>query len=61
MVTKECLSEIKKPALDPYPRGSNNQLIKPVTLRKENKKKDITLTIQSLGTFPTISIVPHLQ
>jgi hypothetical protein len=61
MVTNECLSEIKKPPLEPYPRGSNNQLISPVTLNKQNKKKDITLTIQSLNGFPSISMVPLLQ
>jgi len=32
-----------------------------VTLSKENKKKDITLTIQSLDSFPAISMVPLFQ
>ena len=58
MLIKKCLSETKKPAPEPYPRGRNNQLISPVTLNKENKKKDITLTIHSLDSFPVISMVP---
>jgi len=58
MAIKKCLSETKKLAPEPYPRGSNNQLIRPVTLSKENKKKEITLTIHSLDSFPVISMVP---
>jgi len=57
-VTKECLSETKKPALEPYPRGSTNQLTRPVTLNKENKKKDMTFTIHCLDCFPAIFMVP---
>jgi len=60
-VTKECLSETKKPAPEPYPRGSNNQLIKPVTLSKVNKKKDSTLTVHRLDSFPAISMVPFFH
>jgi hypothetical protein len=60
-VTRECLSETKKPALEPYPRGSSNQLIRPVRLSKKNKKKDITFTIHILDSFPVISMIPLFQ
>ena len=60
-VIKKCLRETKKLAPEPYPRGSNNQFMRPVTLSNENKKNDITLTIHSLDCFPAISMIPLFQ